>query len=122
MNPHGAGPGNQNARTHGFYAKGYDEEELADLPALAENPSLDEEIACMRIALRRVMVAASQITSASDHPELFVRLMSLSLEAGRTISRLMKAKHAMAVEDSDGLPDWMESALDTLSEEWGVEL
>jgi hypothetical protein len=42
---------NQNARTHGFYGRILSDQELADLVIYAADMSLDDELACVRVAL-----------------------------------------------------------------------
>jgi hypothetical protein len=127
----GAPRGNQNARTHGFYAAALDPQELADLIAYADDLSLDDEIACARVALRRVLTLldvsdVSQYDEPTDAQPMtradFARLMSLALQATRTIARLLRDKHALSGSAADGISGAIGTALDELSTIWGVQL
>jgi hypothetical protein len=64
----GAPPGNQNRRTHGFYSTAFDPGEVARVLDDDGFFHLDGEIACARIALRRVLAyLASDDLSPRDH-------------------------------------------------------
>jgi hypothetical protein len=129
----GAGPpeSNQNARTHGFYSSALDPTELADLAAYSPNMSLDDEIACARVALRRLlqMLDASHIAPFEDPTDAqpltrddYARLMGLALQATRTIARLLRDKRALSGDAADGIAGAIGSALDELTSLWGVQL
>ena len=55
----GAQPGNVNAWKHGFYSRRFKALELADLETVLQN-SLDDEIALLRVMIRRVFDFADQ--------------------------------------------------------------
>ena len=123
----GAPLANQNRRTHGFYASVLTRQEAADLVAFAADTSLDAEIACARISLRRVMT----LLLASDKPqpdtlpvsiEQYTRLAALALQAARTIARLLSIKSKLGESGPDSPMAAIGAALDELSAEWGVEL
>ena len=73
----GAPRGNQNARTHGFYGRVLDAEEVADLEVYAEDLSIEDEIACARVALRRTIRALNDLDNGGKHPEHTARLLGL---------------------------------------------
>jgi len=93
----GAPPGNQNARTHGFYASAITRDELADILTHAADTTLDSEIAITRIALRRRRCVLR-------------RLHSCSSPAPPPAPR------------PDPPPPFLAQVLDELSVEWGVKL
>jgi hypothetical protein len=104
---------------------------LADLIAYADDLSLDDEIACARVALRRVLTLldvsdVSQYDEPTDAQPMtradFARLMSLALQATRTIARLLRDKHALSGSAADGISGAIGTALDELSTIWGVQL
>ncbi len=98
----------------GFYSKMFTDEELLDVGRLAAtgDVSLDEEIAMLRIAMRRVLEAPYDPARA---------LQLLSRAAGQ-LATLMRAKRALSGEAADGLAGAFAKALDELSTELGIEL
>ena len=114
----GAGPpaGNQNRRTAGFYSRHLQDLELADLVALAGNPTLDDEIALARVVVRRVMAALGG--TGDDHaldPE-----MAAHIFAGvRTVARLLQARRLISGGAADSFADAMTVILTELGEELG---
>jgi hypothetical protein len=119
----GAGgfPGNENRRTHGFYASALRREELADLFSDVGVDTLEAEIICARIALRRVL---AYLTSAGPELSLleYTRIASVAFHGARTIARLLRDNLALGVKPFDLFDAAMNEALDELSEEWGIEL
>ena len=61
--------------------------------------------------------AAAQLTPAD-----VCRLFGLSLQATRTIARLLRDKRALTGEAADGISGAIAQALDELSTEWGIDL
>jgi hypothetical protein len=127
----GAPARNQNARTHGFYASALDPQELADLVLYADDLDLDDEIACARIALRRVLTlldtpTITQFEDTTDRqplaPDDYARLVGLALQATRTIARLLRDKRALSGDAADGISGAIGLALDEISSLWGVDL
>jgi hypothetical protein len=124
----GAPQGNQNARTHGFYATVFSADELADLLRYATNLSLDGEIACARFALRRVLNylkahtedlpddPATGSAPRTERGELtatdYTRLVSLSLQAVRTIARLVRDQQMAPVKNTGPFPHEIVKLLD----------
>lgn len=82
-----AQPGNQNALQHGFYARAFRSGELDDLDAMLQ-VGLQDEIALIRVATRRV------IDCVSDHTpqEAVVTLGALGLAATRLATLLRTQK------------------------------
>ena len=108
-----------------FYAGVLEAGELADLVAFADDLSVDDEIACARIALRRVLAELSKegeeggaTLSASE----FARLAALAFQGTSTIARLLRDRRAIRGESADGISGAIAQALDELSVEWGIEL
>ena len=129
---HRSGPvGNQNARQHGFYASALDPEELNDLMIYGSDMTLDDEIACARVALRRILALLDNpnITNFQDpgnstsltHAD-YARLMGLALQATRTIARLLRDQRALSGAAADGILGAISLALDELGTEWGLAL
>jgi hypothetical protein len=119
----GAGPpsGNQNRRTHGFYAAAITGEELARVTA---DSTLDVELLCARIALSRVM---DLLIDARTHdpegagltPGDCVKLVELAFQGARTIARLLRERRVLAqIEVDDTFTRDFRDALDALSGQW----
>jgi hypothetical protein len=116
----GAPGGNQESRRPAFYSPTLSEGELADLVAYADDMTLDDEIACTRVLVRRLMaiIEADGDLSASEQ----ARLAGLALQGTRTVARLLRDKRALSGDAAEGLAGAIGQALDELSVEWGVEL
>jgi hypothetical protein len=106
--------GSTKLTTGGFYSKMFSDEELLDVGRLAAagDVSLDDEIAMLRIAMRRVLEA----------PIDPARTLQLLGRAAGQLATLMRAKRALSGEAADGLADAFAKALDELSTELGIEL
>ena len=126
----GAPPGNQNRRTHGFYASALLPEELADLVACSGDMTLDDEIAIARVTLRRILALLSadrvhrtpEGTTVEMTPVDYARLAALLLAGARTVARLLRDKRALSGEAADGISGAISQAIDELSTEWGIPL
>lgn len=97
-----------------FYSKMFTDEELLDVGRLAAagDVSLDEEIAMLRVAMRRVLEA----------PIDPARTLQLLSRATGQLATLMRAKRALSGDAADGLAGAFAKALDELSTELGIEL
>ncbi len=115
----GAPKGNQNARTHGFYARTLSKEEVNDLEA-DRDINLAAEIACARIALRRVL---HYLASDADHLSTAdqVRALALVFHGTRTIARLLRDFQALG-GDVTRLAKTTNQVLDELAAKWGIDL
>jgi len=96
----GAPPGNQNRRTHGFYARALSPQEQTDLDSLAGDASLDAEIAIARVALRRVLdLLSSGVTPGPDPSPLtadeIARLTGLAIRGTSAVSRLLRTRQTL---------------------------
>jgi hypothetical protein len=109
-----------------FYATAVHPEELADLAAHASDTTLAAEIAITRIALRRIlgMLVAGQTPGPDPRclePQDYVRFVGLAFHGAGTISRLLRANHAVGGQTSE-IPRAIEKALDVLGDQWDLEL
>jgi hypothetical protein len=122
----GAPLANQNRRTHGFYGTVLTRQELADLDTYSADTPLDAEIACARVALRRIADFFCSI-DPTQHDERcltaadYARLAGLVFQGVRTVARLVSIRSKLD-PGPDVLEAAMHAALDELSEEWGIEL
>ena len=126
----GAPLGNQNARTHGFYASTLNPEELADLDdagELAGDATLDAEIVIARIALRRLLHMFQTGTTPGRDPQPltaqdYACVIGLAFRGCGTLSRLLRARRDLGGEQLDAFHIFIDEILDFLSEEWGGQL
>jgi hypothetical protein len=123
----GAPPGNQNRRTHGFYSRTFERSEIDDLVVYTAANTLDDEIACARVALRRVFrLLLAGTTPGPDPTPLaahdYLRLVALAFQGTRTVARLLRDRHELGGDDEDRISAFMAQALDELGEEWGIAL
>ena len=111
----GAQPGNENALKSGFYSRTFSEAELLEIGRLAvAELGLDEEIAMLRVLMRRV---GESEMDAGEACELFGRA---SGQLRRLVLTKMELEKAGVSESS--VERAMAAALDELSAELGVEL
>ena len=85
----GGQPGNQNARTHGFYSRSVSPEDRKKLRAAADMKGLDQEIALLR----------AKISTFSEDPEHY----RLILPGIALLSRLLLARQKLGYDKQDGL-------------------
>ena len=105
----------------GFYSSSLSEEELADLVSYAEEESLEDEIACARITVRRTLGFLNRERDSMSESE-FLRAAALLFQGARTIALLVREQRALTGGDDSRLDEIFDAALDVLSEEWGIEL
>lgn len=122
----GAPEGNQNRLIHGFYATAVHPDEQDDLAAHAGDATLASEIAITRIALRRIFGMLVTGETPGDNPrpldaQDYARYVGLAFQGAGAISRLLRANLAVGGQSSD-IPRAIESALDKLGDQWGIEL
>jgi hypothetical protein len=94
----GAPKANQNARTHGFYAKVLDEAEQLDFELAAGVEGFDDEIALLRVKIKSLL--------ANDPENL-----KLLMDATNTLVRLVKTKYKISREQKQGLKEAIENVL-----------
>ncbi|MDO8579154.1 MAG: hypothetical protein Q7R50_08285 [Dehalococcoidales bacterium] len=97
----GGQPGNQNARTHGFYSKSATPEEQQKMSIAAEMEGLDEEIALLR----------AKISAATEDPsQSNFLLFAISL-----LSRLLRTREKLGYQKSKGLDQAVIDIMNTVS-------
>jgi hypothetical protein len=110
-----------------FYATAVHPEELVDLTDHAGDATLLAEIAITRIALRRIfgMLVTGQTAGPNPRPLEaldYARFVGLAFRGAGTISRLLRANHAVGGDQPTEFEQMMDAALDQLGAQWGVEL
>ena len=105
----------------GFYRHTLSDEELADLVIYAAELSLDDEIACTRIAVRRTLEFLNERSGSLSEAE-YLRAAALVFQGARTIARLLREQQALTGGEDSRLQAIFDAALDGLSEDLGIEL
>ena len=104
----GGQPGNQNARTHGFYSKVLSPEDRKTLEAAAGVHGLDHEIALLRMKVLNIL--------AGEPGNHFVLVMAVN-----ALIKLLKARQALLKDDPQALEEKLEHALRTAAGAVGIE-
>jgi hypothetical protein len=95
----GAPAGNQNARRTGFYAGLFTAEEVADLAAAAAAEGLDDEIALLRVRIRRAATEGEDLNAISRAcGRLTQMLKAQQVLSGETIDRFQTAMSEVLAE------------------------
>jgi hypothetical protein len=103
----GGQPGNQNARTHGFYSKELDETEKVEYLLAVEVEGLDYEIALMRVKIQALVV----------HDPGNIRLIT---QAANTLARLLTAKHNISNEIEDKIRNAIYNVHNEMAVSFGI--
>ena len=103
----GAPPGNQNARTHGFYSRVLDEKEQRDYERATEVEGIDSEVALLRVKIQSLI--------ARD-PEN-VRLIN---QVTNTLARLIMTKYSISKTDKQGLKEAIQNVFKDIAFPLGV--
>jgi hypothetical protein len=98
----GAQPGNLNALKHGFYSRIFQDREALDLEALLDS-DLKDEIAMLRVVIRRVL----QYTEDVENLEDAVHLLSALGAASTRLASLLRVQKLLggASEASDAISE-----------------
>ncbi len=105
----------------GIYRHTLSDEELADLVVYAAGLSLDDEIACARMAVRRTLEYLQERSDSMSEAE-YLRATGLVFQGARTIARLLREQKALTGGEDSRLQAIIDAALDGLSEDLGIEL
>ncbi len=93
----GAPPGNTNALKHGFYARKFKPKQLDDYTRAAAVTGLDEEIALLRLIIRKL---SDHCLPADGQPPDLAVINALEASLAR-LSHLLKAQRFLALGDTD---------------------
>jgi hypothetical protein len=104
----GAPVGNANARKHGFYGRLYTAGELEDLATAAVAGDLSDEIALLRVRIRR---------AAEEGVDLDIIIRAL----GR-LTQMLKAQHVLSGDALDEFSQAMQEVVASVTEELGLSL
>ncbi len=110
----GAQPGNQNALKHGFYSARFKEAEKRDLEAQVRG-GLEDEIAMLRVSIRRLLEWAPARGEREGLAEAVARLNALGQAAAR-IASLLKTQKRLA-QDAGEVSTALSQALDEVMKE-----
>lgn len=101
-----------------FYQGVYTAEEIAGLLARSMDPSLEDEIDAVRVAIRRLMQRSLDELDAVEYR----RLVSVLFSGANTIARLLRTQRVLVGESADGIAGAIAQTLDEVSAEWGIDL
>jgi hypothetical protein len=84
--------------------------------------SLVDEIACARVALRRVIELLGREPDAGITTAEYARLGQLAFSGARTVARLLRDQRALSDGAADAITGAIATALDELGSEWNIHL
>jgi hypothetical protein len=113
--PVGAPIGNQNARTHGFYASS------ATTCPSDEECTIDKIIADLYGKQKRLSRYIDEEMDALSPAEM-ARLLSIHAQTSSRLGRLLCNQHTLTGGWNEGMDRIIEQTLAELGEEWGVDL
>jgi hypothetical protein len=111
----GAQPGNFNALKHGFYSQRFSPLELRDLD-IALTDGLDDEIALLRVTIRRVFDLAS--AEGENYDIWFKALATLGLASTRLAGLVRTQK--LIKGDTSSVASALSQALGEVCDELGI--
>jgi hypothetical protein len=117
-NIEGPGSGNHNAIRHGYYSDYFSDEDLMAIATIDTSQDLEDEIAIVRLTLRRLAAQISQDLSVRET----VAVAGVLLEGAGKVAALLKARRALSGDAADGISGAIAKALDELGAEWGIDL
>lgn len=101
-----------------MYGRFFHEDEVAALASVAAVEGLDDEIALTRVAIRRL---AERIEAAGSTEEAIALAGAMFTGTGR-VAGLLKTQRSLSGKSADGITGAIATALNELSNEWGIEL
>ena len=104
-----------NAPVSGIYSRQLSAQERADIRALAEDQSLDSELALNRVFLRRLLVALQE--SDELDPMQLAKLAPVIFRGTQAVARLLQEEHAL---NGDPAREAIGVALEEISRELGL--
>jgi len=104
----GGQPGNQNARTHGFYSKVLVDSQKDDFEQAVLVDGLDEEIAMLRVKIKALL---------ERDPDN----MKLIGQAVKILSGLITARFGTRADDPDRLQRAFQNIIDNIASPMGVD-
>jgi len=110
----GAPAGNKNRETHGYYS-----EQQAAPPGPAV-PDIDSVIIDLQARLEKV--AEYMDTTGADDPGEMLKAFNLYAQGVSRLGRLLRDKQVLGQGGANALFDFIDTALDELKDELGLEL
>lgn len=117
-NPRGPGPGNRNAVKHGYYNQLVTAEDRLAMATMEASMDLTDEIAMIRMALRRAAALLNEELSVRE----LVAVVGVLLAGTGRVAGLLKAQRDISSGGNDGMTEAIAKALEELGEEWGTDL
>ena len=101
-----------------FYGRTYTLVEIADLVNLPPDDSLEDELAAVRVTIRRAM---GQMNDDLELAE-FGRLAALVFTGANTVGRLLRTRREISGQAAEEEAEVIVQALVELEREWNLEL
>ena len=111
----GAQPNNTNAVKHGFYSRRFDKLETSDLDIALLN-GLDDEIALLRVIIRRVFNYSS--SGKQDLATWSTALETLGAASTR-LAHLLRTQRLLTGQEANGMSAALSQALTEVTKEFG---
>ncbi len=92
----GAQPGNKNALKHGFYARGFERDEITDLNNYVD-PGIESEIILLRVTIRRLFKLAKGCDDLRD----MMRLANTIGNATVSMATAIRTQRLIAGDPND---------------------
>ena len=108
--PRGSQPGNTNALKHGFYSRQFRQVDLEDLDVI--NATLENEIAAMRVTIRRML----ELTEGIPDPIDAIHALALTGNQIAKIAGLLRTQHLLAGGHDESFSAAMSAIAQVLSE------
>ena len=105
----GGQPGNQNARTHGFYSRVLDEDQARDLAEARGIEGISEEISLIRVKIKSLL---------RNDPENIKLIMAAFI----TLAKLLRSRYPPAAPDKKGLGEAIANVLKDVALPLGISL
>ena len=101
-----------------FYGRAYTLAEIADLVNLPPDDNLDDELAVVRVMIRRTMSRLHE----DLEPAEFGRLAAMVFTGANTVARLLRTRHAIGGRSNEEMDAIFAQVLPEVGKKWGLKL
>ena len=108
----------QNRQTHGLYARFSTAGDVVDVAVVGTTMTLDDEIACTRVVIRRLSSLVGEAESIAES----CRLANTIFAGTGRVAQLLRAQRELSAEGANTVASVVAGALDALGTEWGLSL
>jgi hypothetical protein len=101
-----------------FYGRTYTLAEIADLVDLPPDDNLQDELAAVRVTIRRTMGRLYE----DLEPAEFARLAAMVFTGANTVARLLRTRHAIGGRSNEEMDAIFAEVLPEVGKQWGLKL